>query len=250
MKDGLLEDPTKCRFEPDTLLCKGADALDCLTQPQVEAARVVMSPVKNRRTGAVIFPGYEPGTELGWSRLLSGPDPYATAVDQFRYIVFSDPNWNWRTFELERDVALSDAAANGVLAAVNANLTAFASHGGKLLTYHGFADPSIAPQASINFYKSALAATRAPAQSPDWLRLFMVPGMGHCGGGEGPNTFDMLSALEAWVEQGMTPKRILASHASGGNVDRTRPLCPYPQVARYNGTGSIDDAASFTCNVP
>jgi len=137
-----------------------------------------------------------------------------------------------------------------VLASVNPDLTAFAQRGGKLLTYHGWADPSIAPQASINFYKRALSATKPPAQSSDWLRLFMVPGMGHCRGGEGPDTFDMVAALESWVEQGQAPTRVLASHSTAGKVDRTRPLCPYPQVARYSGTGSIDDAANFTCQAP
>jgi Tannase and feruloyl esterase len=250
VKDGLLEDPTRCHFDPKALLCKGADGPGCLTAPQVEAAKVVMSPVKNRKTGELIFPGFEPGNELGWSRLLAGPDPYDTAVDQFKFIVFNNPNWDWRTFELERDVAASDAAANGVLAAVDPNLTAFARHGGKLLTYHGWADPSIAPQASVNFYKSATKATTPPAQSPEWLRLFMVPGMGHCGGGEGPNTFDMVTPLDTWVEQGKPPIRIIASHATAGKVDRTRPLCPYPQVATYSGTGSIDDAANFACKAP
>jgi feruloyl esterase len=250
VKDGLIEDPTQCHFDPQSLQCRGADAPTCLTGAQVDAARVVMSPVKNRRTGELIFPGFEPGNELGWFRMLGGPEAYDTAVDQFKYIVFNDPHWDWRTFELERDVARSDAAANGVLASVNPNLTAFAQHGGKLLTYHGWADPNIAPQASVNFYKAALDATKPPAQSPDWLRLFMVPGMGHCSGGDGPNTFDMVSALEAWVEQGKVPTRVLASHRTGATIDRTRPLCPYPQVAHYSGTGSIDDAANFACKVP
>jgi feruloyl esterase len=250
VKDRLLQDPMKCRFDPAAMLCEGADGPSCLTAPQVEAARAIMSPPKDRRTGELIFPTYEPGTELGWTRMLSGPDAYDTAVEQFKYIVFNDPKWDWRTFELERDVAVSDKAAGGVLAAVNPDLTPFASHGGKLLTYHGFSDPNIAPQASINFYNSAIKATKAPAESPDWLRLFMVPGMGHCSGGDGPNTFDMVSALEAWVEQGRAPERIIASHATDGKIDRTRPLCPYPQVARYNGSGSIDDAASFTCQRP
>ena len=247
VKDGLIENPMRCHFDPKTLACPASDAPGCLTAPQVEAATVVMGPVKNRTTGELIFPGYALGTELGWSRLLGGPEAYDTATDQFKYIVFNNPNWDWRTFDLERDVAASNAAAHGVLAAVNPNLTAFAQRGGKLLTYHGWADPSIAPQASINFYKSALSETKPPAGSPDWLRLFMVPGMGHCRGGEGPDTFDMISALEAWVEQGKAPTRVLASHSTAGKVDRTRPLCPYPQVARYSGTGSIDDAANFTC---
>ena len=133
---------------------------------------------------------------------------------------------------------------------MNPDLSAFARRGGKLLTYHGWADPSIAPQASVNFYTRALAATTPPRESPDWLRLFMVPGMGHCRGGDGPDTFDVVSALEAWVERGEAPTRIVASQITGGKVERTRPLCAYPQVARYTGSGSIDDAANFVCQTP
>jgi feruloyl esterase len=209
-----------------------------------------MSPVKNRQTGALIFPGFEPGNELGWSRMLGGPDPYGTAVDQFKFIVFSNPNWDWRTFDLERDTAAADEVGRGTLSALDTDLTAFAKHGGKLVMYHGWADQDIAPQASINFYTSTLGATKPPAQSPEWLRLFMVPGMQHCGGGEGPNTFDMVGALESWVEQGKAPGQILASHSTDGKVDRTRPLCPYPQVAAYKGTGSTDQAANFICKAP
>ena len=250
VKDRVLENPAACRFDPKVLACQGADAPGCLTSAQVEAAAVVMSPVRNRKTGELIFPGFEPGTELGWSRMLSGPQAYDTAVDQFKYIVFGDPNWNWRTFDLERDVAASDTVANGVLAGVNPDLSAFARRGGKLLMYHGWADPNIAPQASVNFFQSSLAVTKPPPQSPDWLRLFMVPGMGHCRGGEGPDRFDMVSALEAWVEKGQAPAQVLASRSRAGKVDRTRPLCPYPQVARYSGAGSTADATNFTCQAP
>jgi len=249
-KDGLLENPIQCRFDPGTLKCSGTDAPGCLTSAQVQTARVIMSPARNLKTNELIFPTYEPGTELGWTRLLGGPDAYDTAVDQYKYVVFNDANWNWRTFDLERDTAKGDAAAEGVLASVNPNLTSFARHGGKLITYHGWADPSIAPQASVNFYKSALAATEPPASSPDWLRLFMVPGMGHCSGGAGPDTFDMVSALEAWVEKGMAPDQILASQVVNGSVVRSRPLARYPQVARYKGTGSLDEAANFSCVGP
>ena len=178
--------------------------------------------------------------------MLSGPDPYATAVDQFKYIVFARPDWNWRTFDLERDVAAADAKGEGTLSAIDPDLSAFARRGGKLLMYHGWSDQDIAPRASINFYKATLGTTRAPSADA-WVRLFMVPGMGHCGGGEGPNTFDMMTALEAWVERGAAPERVVASRAADGKVERTRPLCAYPQVARYSGTGSIDDAASFVC---
>ena len=248
-KDGLIENPTQCTFDPSVLLCKAGDDPNCLTAAQVKTVRTIMTPPKNRK-GEVVFPTYEPGTELGWSRLLGGPDPYDTAVDQYKYVVFGDAAWNWRSFDLDRDTPAADAAGSGVLAAVNPDLTAFASHGGKLLTYHGWSDPSIAPQASINFYRSALSATRAPASSPDWLRLFMVPGMGHCSGGEGPDTFDAVSALEAWVEHGTPPSSMLASKIVDGKAVRTRPLCPFPQQAVYNGAGSLDDAANFTCASP
>jgi feruloyl esterase len=250
LKDGLIDDPTRCHFDPKVLECKGGDGPSCLTAPQVEAARVVMSAPKDR-TGALIFPGFEPGNELLWGRMLGGPDPYATAVEQFKYMVFNDPNWDWRTFDLERDVAVADKAGQGTLAAVDPNLTTFAQHGGKLLMYHGWSDQDIAPQASINYYKSVLTTTKGPGKASDWVRLFMVPGMGHCSGGEGPNTFDMISALDPWVDQGKAPEQILASHSNAaGSVERTRPLCPYPQVARYTGKGSIDEAANFVCKLP
>jgi feruloyl esterase len=250
LKDGLIQDPTRCHFDPHAIECKGGDAPTCLTAAQVTAARVVMSPVRDRKTGAEIFPGFEPGTELGWARMLSGPDPYATAVDQFKYIVFGKPEWNWRTFDLERDVAAADARGQGTLSSIDPDLSAFVRHGGKLLMYHGWSDQDIAPRASVDFYMRTLEATHALPSKAAWVRLFMVPGMGHCGGGEGPNTFDMMTALEPWVEQGRVPERIVASRVTAGKVERTRPLCAYPQVARYSGTGSIDDADSFACKAP
>jgi feruloyl esterase len=182
--------------------------------------------------------------------MLSGPDPYATAVDQFRYIVFGDANWDWRTFDLERDVVIADKRSEGTLSSIEPDLTAFARHGGKLLMYHGWSDQDIGPRASINFCTRALEATKGSASHADWVRLFMVPGMGHCGGGEGPNTFDMMTALEPWVESGRIPERVVATRRTAGEVERTRPLCAYPQVARYTGTGSIDDAANFVCKAP
>ena len=140
--------------------------------------------------------------------------------------------------------------AQGKLTAVDPNLTPFAARGGKLLMYHGWADQDIAPRASINFYTRTRQATQTPASNAEWVRLFMVPGMQHCGGGDGPNTFDSVGALESWVERGRAPASILASHSTEGRVDRTRPLCPYPQAAKYGGTGSIDDAGSFACAAP
>jgi feruloyl esterase len=248
--DGLIESPLHCQFDAASLACGPAGGDSCLTASQVAAAAVVMNPVRDRKTGELIFPRLEPGTERDWARLLGGPGPYEAAIEQFKYIVFSDPAWDWRTFELERDLAAASKSAGGALAAVSPDLTRFAQRHGKLLMYHGWADPSIAPQASVNYYTRALGATTPNPQSTDWLRLFMVPGMGHCRGGAGPDVFDAVSALETWVEKGVAPASMQASRISNGKVERTRPLCPYPQVARYNGTGSIDDAANFSCQKP
>ena len=179
--------------------------------------------------------------------MLTGPDAYDRALEQYRFMVYDDPNWNWRTFDLDRDVEKSRKAHNGVFAAINPDLSAFAQRGGKLLTYHGWADPNIASEASVNFYKATTAATKSPANSPDWVRLFMVPGMGHCSGGEGPDSFDMLTPLDRWVEAGEVPTRIIASRTRNGRVDMTRPLCPYPQVAFYVGSGSANEATNFVC---
>jgi feruloyl esterase len=253
LKDGLLNDPTLCHFDPKVIECKEGDAPTCLTPPQVEAARRMYTAPKNPRNNQEIFPPVEPGSELGWSMLLAGPEPFSAATDQFRYVVFKDPNWDWRTLNFDSDVALADKIDDDTINAIDPNLKPFLARGGKLLMYHGWADPGVAPLASVNYYKAALdtsVSIGAGARPADSIRLFMVPGMGHCGGGEGPNTFDMLSALEQWKEQGKTPARIVASHRTAGKVDRTRPLCPYPQVAKYKGSGSIDDEANFACESP
>ena len=246
LKDGLIDDPTRCHFDPGVLTCKGAESADCLTAPQVEAVKTILSPAKSH-AGAEIFPGFEPGSELAWGRLLGGPDPYATALDQFKYIVFGDPKWDWRTFDLDRDVAVADKSGGRALSAVDTDLGRFAGHGGKLLMYHGWSDQDIPPRASVNYYNGVASKMGGAAKTSEWVRLFMVPGMGHCGGGEGPNTFDMVTPLEQWVERKQAPENIVASHKTDGKVDRTRPLCPYPQVARYTGTGSSDEATNFMC---
>ena len=247
VKDGLIADPPRCRFDAKSLECRGDDQSSCLTGAQVAAARAVMSPARNPRTGEEIFPGLEPGTELAWAGLVGGPEPIDLVLDQFRYVVFKDPGWNWRTFDLERDLAAANKVDAGTINAINPDLTPFASHGGKLLMYHGWSDGLVPPRASVNYYTSVVKTMGGPARTREWVRLFMVPGMGHCGGGEGPNAFDTVTALEQWVEHGKAPGQILASHATNGVSDRTRPLCPYPQLATYQGSGSIDDAASFTC---
>jgi feruloyl esterase len=250
LKDGLLNDPTLCHFDPKVIECKEGDAATCLTTAQVEAVRRMYTAPKNPRTNQEIFPPVEPGSELGWSMLLAGPEPFSAATDQYRYVVFKDPSWDWRTLNFDSDVALADKIDNDTINAIDPNLRPFLARGGKLLMYHGWADPGVAPRASVNYYKTAVDTLGGETKTSDSIRLFMVPGMGHCGGGEGPNAFDMMSALEQWKERGRTPVRIVAAHRTAGKVDRTRPLCPYPQVAKYKGTGSIDDEANFTCESP
>ena len=249
LKDGLIDDPTRCKFDARVLACKDADGPSCLTPQQVQSVNIVLGPAKSARTGAEIFPGYQPGTELQWGRLIGGTEPYDTALDQFR-MVFNDPKWDWRTFDVDRDLARAEEDLKGLLTSIDPkSMSAFFGRGGKLLTYHGWSDQDIAPLASVNFYKS-VASVVGDAKTSESLRLFMVPGMGHCGGGEGPNTFDMVTPLEQWVEKGQAPVRVVASHATNGKVDRTRPLCAYPQVARYTGSGSTDDAQNFVCRLP
>ena len=247
VKDGVIGDPTRCRFDPTVLECKDADGPDCLTAAQVAAARKIYDVPKNPRTGQEIFPGMEPGSELVWATLAGGPKPIALADDHFKYVVFQDPNWDFKTLNFDTDVLKAEKADLGILSATNPDLKAFTSHGGKLIHYHGWTDQQVQPRNSINYYNSVAKTLGGAGKTMDSYRLFMAPGMNHCGGGDGPNSFDMLGTLEQWVEKGKAPDRIIASHSTNGKIDRTRPLCPYPQVARYKGSGSTDDAANFSC---
>jgi len=247
--DRLIQDPTRCRFDPRVLACKGEDGPACLTAAQIEAVTTIISPVKTR-DGVEIFPGREPGAELGWGFLFAQPDPPPLVADMFKYVLFKDPSWDWRTFDLDRDVAKATASPEANITDADPNLNAFMQRGGKLLMYHGWSDPLVAPRASIKYYDNVLARTGGADKTSSWIRLFMVPGMGHCRPGEGPNTFDAVDALERWVEKGQPPDQIVASQITNGRIDRTRPLCPYPQVATYKGTGSTDEAPNFVCKAP
>ncbi len=166
--------------------------------------------------------------------------------DLLRFVVMRDRNWDFRTLDASRQLELARKADNGVLSATSTELTPFVRRGGKLLIYHGWADQNIPPRESVNYY-NGVVKTMGREKVDDAVRLFMVPGMGHCGGGDGPNEFDMLAALEHWREDGKAPSEILASQVGGGHASRTRPLCPYPQIAKYRGAGSIDRAENFVC---
>jgi feruloyl esterase len=259
VKDGIIDDPRRCQFDPAKLLCPSTgpgqapkDEATCLTAAQVEAAKKTYDGVKNPRTGEQIFTGWPRGSEgfgeapgQSWRAYIMDPaEPMR--VGFFRYFLFHDPNWDYRTIEWERDLAYAEQRVP-FMASVDRDMSAFKKRGGKLLMYTGWADPVVPPQDTVAYYDAVVKMMGGLQSTREFFRFFLAPGMGHCSGGPGPNQFDHLSALEQWVEKGVAPDKMIASHSTNGKVDRTRPLCLYPQVARWKGTGSSDEAANIAC---
>ena len=254
VKDGVIDDPRRCKFDPATLMCSSSNADACLTAEQVMAAKSVYDGVRNPRTSEQIFPGWPRGSEgfgdsvnSGWGQMINIAEPRRSGF--FRYFVFNDPNWDWHTFDFDRDVEYADKKM-GFISATSPHLSAFKSRGGKLLMYSGWVDPILRGDDVVEYYEAATKTMGGAAKTSPFFRLFMVPGMGHCSGGPGTSSFDPVPALEQWVEKGIAPEKILASRVNRDVVERTRPLCPYPQVSRWKGTGSTDDAANFVCSAP
>jgi feruloyl esterase len=246
VKDGLLNDPRKCHFDPAVLACKAGSADDCLTPTEVEAVKVVYTSAK-KKNGELIFPGKEPGSEYQWAQILNTAAPPAMlSQGSFQYATYQDANWDWHAFDLDRDTAAADEKFGYVNAPPD--LAAFKNHGGKLLLYHGWNDTAISPENTVNYYEAVLK--KMGGKQDNWIRLFMEPGMQHCQGGPGPDQFNKMAILERWKESNTAPDMILASHVTGNNIDMTRPLCPYPQVAAYKGAGSTNDVANFSCKMP
>lgn len=267
VEDGVIDSPPQCKFDPSVLLCKGADGDDCLNSKQVAALKRVLDGAKYSN-GKMIIPGFEPGGETGaggWSAWVTGPSQtgaaqYFFSTNAFKNMVYNDPNWDFKSFELDRDTKAADEKIAKYLNATNTDLSAFKARGGKLILYHGWSDAALPPRNTINYYNGVIAKMGAKPAG-DFMKLYMAPGMQHCGGGPGPNTFgqmvtgtksdakhDLTLALETWVEDGKAPAEIIATRA--GVPPRTRPLCPYPQVAKYKGTGSTDEAENFVCSMP
>ena len=267
VKDGIISEPRACKADPAALACTAADpstalgagSADCLTAAQVENARSAYAPVTTK-SGALVYPGRSPGFESGWRIPTPGAPLNPLFTDMVRFVGRQDPNWDPMTFDLETDLALALKHA-GVVEASDPNLAKFKARGGKLLLYHGWADPGPAPENTINYYEAVNRTLKG--RQDDWMRLFLMPGVGHCGGGVGPDRADFLGALERWREEGVAPGQIIATRSpgrggqppspggSGGpGTAMSRPLCPHPQVARYNGSGSTDDARNFTCAIP
>jgi feruloyl esterase len=250
VKDGIISDPRSCTFDPGVLACKAGEGPDCLTSAQVETARQFYLPVKTK-SGSVVYPGRAPGVESGYAARIPVPGKPITPLfgDMPKFVGRRDASWDAMSFDLDKDLAL--ALKNGsFIEASDPNLTKFKARGGKLLLWHGWADPGPAPQNTINYYSQA--AKVSGGSQDDWIRLFLMPGVAHCGGGVGPDQADFLGAMERWREQGEAPAHITASRVAGrsGLTPMTRPLCPFPQIAKYKGTGSTDDAANFTCAAP
>jgi feruloyl esterase len=248
VKDGLLENPLQCRFDPIVLKCRSTGNASCITSQQLETINAAYSDLRSP-TGELLYPGLPFGGELNWRLPAGATQPGAMDIDVFRFIGNQDPAWDWRSFDVEKDI--DRALVRGKqIHATNPDLTKFKARGGKLLMYHGWSDGgsdgSISALNSIAYYES-IRKTMGPNQD-DWFRLFLVPGMDHCGGGTGPNQFNKLAALERWREQNQPPKSITASRVNEhGVIDMTRPLCPYPQQAVYKGSGTTNDAENFSC---
>lgn len=245
VKDGVLEDPRQCHFDPEKLLCKGEENNSCLTAPQIAGLKKVYDGAKNPRTGAQVFPGLMRGGEAGWGLWVAGTlvpptnAQHLIMVNGLSNLVFDGPKWDWKTFDFDKDVAFADKKVGGVIDHINPDLSAFKKHGGKLLQYHGWNDPAISPLNSIDYFTSV---QKKMGDTADFYRLFMIPGMEHCMGGPGASDFDHMQVIVKWVEEGVAPERIVAKRG-----ERTHPLCAYPQVAKYTGSGSTDDAANYIC---
>ena len=247
VKDGILENPLACQFDPKVLQCKaGEDSVSCLTAAQIQTVNMIYAGAKDPKTGKVLTGGLMRGTELQWSTLY-GPQPYGNAAEPLKYLVMKDANWDPNTFNPATDVERAQKAdPDDVLKSDNANIKPFFDRGGKLLMYQGFADPQVTSDNAIRYHQMVLDKVGKGVEGKS-IELFMVPGMYHCQGGPGTDTFNKMAAIEQWVEKGKAPDRIVASHMTDGKVDRTRPLCVFPKLAKWNGTGSTDDAANFSC---
>jgi len=253
LADGLIARPTACRFEPATLACPPGQTSACLDPDQVATMKAIYAGVTDQQTGRQILPGWPVGSEMQLAVLMMGKEPFPVATDYFRLLVHGDtPGWDWRSMDYAKETQAARAYGAKLLNVAPDDLKPFFARGGKLLLSHGWTDGLIPATNSIAFYEALLKATPRNVAATQ-LRLFMVPGMDHCGGGEGASNYDTLGTIDAWAAGGPAPERIVATRGGpampGAPVlpPLSRPLCPFPQIATYKGVGSKDDAASFSC---
>jgi feruloyl esterase len=269
--DGLVSDPARCRFDPAKLQCKSGDGPTCLTAAQVGAVRKIYEGPTNPRTRKRLYPGLYPGGEMGWAAntvINKTTKSGVSSYDFWGYAFYHKPDWPYPTFDFDKDVQRADEDLGPITNATSPNLEEFRKLGHKLIYYHGAADPLIPAQNGIDYFESLVSMQKGLARAQSFYRAFLVPGLYHCSGGPGPIGFgtsqpaptsqrdadhDALRALERWVESGTAPAQIIGTKYVDGDpakgVAFQRPLCPYPQVARYKGSGEMNDAANFTCAV-
>jgi feruloyl esterase len=249
VNDGIMENPQRCRFDPAELQCKGGDVSTCLTKAEVAAFRKIYGGPQ-LSSGQQISSGLALGSEgipNSWTAWVTTLQTAAFGQEFYRWMVFDDPKWNVEDFKLDRDYPLGRERVAPIVNVDSADLTAFARRGGKLIIYQGWDDPIIAPTDTINYYEDI--RKHVGSNADEHVRLFMVPGMGHCAGGSGASSFDMQPELEHWIEQGKAPERVIAIKPDSAEPF-SRPLCAWPKTARYDGSGSSNDAANFNCKAP
>ena len=248
VEDGIVSHPLQCEFDPGALQCGVSEEQSCLSETQVETMRAVYAGVENPRTGEIMFSGFTPGSEQQLIPLMMGPTPFMAATSYMGDIVFEDPDWDFRDFDYDQDSQRATEAWGDTLDVPADGLDAFFERGGKLVLSHGWQDGLIPANNTIDFYNE-LHDHVSEQVAAEQLRLFMIPGMGHCAGGPGPHVFDVLGMVDELAQGAAMPDRIIV-HNPTNSVTRTRPLCRFPEVAVYTGEGSSDEAANFVCQKP
>jgi hypothetical protein len=257
LADGLIGRPQACRFDPAVLACKPGQADPCLNPDQVGTMKALYGGVTDAKTGKQLLPGWPVGSEMQMAVLMMGKEPFPVATDYFRLLVHGDkPSWDWKKMDYAGELKAARKYGAQLLNVTPDDLKPFFARGGKLLLSHGWTDGLIPATNTTKFYGELLAAVPKSAADRQ-VRLFMVPGMDHCGGGEGAANYDTLATIDAWSAGGAAPERIIATRGGPAAMPGapalpplSRPLCPFPQIASYKGQGSKDDAASFTCKAP
>jgi len=269
VRDGILNDPRECHFDPATIQCKAEDSDKCLTVAQVAALKKLYAGTLDSQ-GHVVYPGYLPGAEEGqggWGLWITGPAPAKSLMaffgnGFFSGFVYEKPDWDYKTFKVDADLKAANEKTAQALNATDADLKPFKARGGKLIVYHGWNDPAITALNTINYYDSVIQKM-GQKDVDSFVRVYMAPGVQHCGGGPGPDSFGAVgdlkfddpphsldASLEQWVEKGTAPSIVIASKFEGQDRTKakmTRPLCPYPQAAKYKGSGDTNDAVNFVC---
>jgi hypothetical protein len=245
--DGVINDPRKCKYDPETLICNDkSDPNTCLTTREANAIRKIWEGPKSAKTGEQLWFGFERG-----SRISTFAQPYGNPVDYFKYWIRRDAGFDWRTVDaekLEEDIRDSYLKFNRVIGTDDPDLQRWKEHGGRLMMWHDESDEGVPPRGTLSYFDRVLAANNGSDEVDRFARLYMVPGSSHCGTNDQvPLPNGMFNALVDWVENGVVPHKIIASQRLPSGAMRTRPLCPYPKTAQWTRQGSSDDAENFTC---